>query len=196
MIARACSWLARRLPRRVLLVDGAPQLERYYVLGAAPLWLWPGKPRTRLGWLPFAVYLHRFLLPDEDRDLHNHPWRRTLSVVLAGGYEEARRDGRGVVLRRVRPGNLNALGRHDFHRVTRLLTSEAWTLFVTGRYVGTWSFWERETDSEVPWRVYLSRRRKARRSGRMSRDSVLRNVSDRPARGRVRRPRAVQEVLG
>src|ERR1700692_2623605 len=39
------------------------------------------------------VYLHHFHRPDNDRHLHNHPWKWTKSFVLCGSYTEERLAG-------------------------------------------------------------------------------------------------------
>jgi len=134
-------------------------LRRHYVFGnSGALYLWPEEAQPRLRWLPFTVYLHEFVRPDEDRDLHNHPWHLSLSLVLSGGYEEERLTEGGVLCRRLRPGHLNVLRRDDFHRVVRLRGRSTWTLFVSGRYAGPWGFRDRETREYTGFRAYLRAR--------------------------------------
>jgi hypothetical protein len=125
-VVRLCRRIADRRPCRLIDVDGRPYLERYFL---ATL---PGGG---------AIYLHRFLAPDPDRGLHDHPWPWALSLVLAGGYVEARGDPWGERRRRaVRPGRLNLIRGTTFHRIVALAAGEAWTLFAHGPRVKPWGF--------------------------------------------------------
>ncbi len=128
------AWAARLPAREIRGDDGAPYLERYFVVRA-------------LGW---TVYLHRFVASDPDRGLHDHPWSRAVSLVLAGGYDEERqafaRDA-GDVFRPVvatvrrRPGRLNFLRGWDFHRVVLAAgAGDCWSLFAHGPVVKEWGF--------------------------------------------------------
>ena len=120
--------LSARLPCRFIDGEhGEPYLERYYLLGA-------------FGW---HAYLHRFVDSDPDRGLHDHPWRRAVSLVLSGGYEELRPRAPGsgeIVRRRLRPWRLNFLKGEDFHRVVLREGRPAWTLFMHGPRIKGWGF--------------------------------------------------------
>jgi hypothetical protein len=130
--------LSARLPCRIIDGEhGEPYLERYYVVGL-------------FGW---HVYLHRFVDSDPDRGLHDHPWGRAVSLVLAGGYDELRfawhvgvpKPGARVaeppiVRRHVRPWRLNLLRGSDYHRVVLREGRPAWTLFLHGPRVKGWGF--------------------------------------------------------
>jgi hypothetical protein len=72
MINRALFNLTSRLPCRLIKPDDRPYLERYYV--------------GQLFGVTF--YLHRFVSADSERHVHNHPWTRGGSVILAGSYTE------------------------------------------------------------------------------------------------------------
>ncbi len=138
---------AARLPMREIVgVDGSTFLERYKVLDLGP----------SVG----RLFLHRFRRGDEDRELHNHPWWG-LSLVLVGGYLEERRvwtaEGERVEARRLRPGALNLIAPHTFHRVT-LPGGPCWTVFATGPVVQSWGFWCRETGVVTPWRTFIMRK--------------------------------------
>lgn len=104
------------------------------------------------------VYLHNFHREDADRSLHNHPWKWTRSIILAGSYDEERlahpeREGcLDVVERTVRW--FNTLNEHDYHRVTRL-HGDVWTLFITGPRVQDWGFLT--PNGHVPWQDFLGR---------------------------------------
>lgn len=152
-------WCARRCPLRVIYCEGGEYLMRHYVFGDdGVLGHWPEGTKARLAWLPFVVYLHEFKQPDEDRDLHNHPWSTSYSLLLVGGYDEERFVGDGVGVRKLGPGRVNVIRRDDYHRVVRLHGASTWTLFVTGKYVGTWGFRDRETRKYTVWSRYLRER--------------------------------------
>lgn len=125
--------IADGLPCRLISDDGTPYLERYY-LG------------TLLGW---RFYLHRFVGSDPARGLHDHPWRRAVSLILSGSYWEERRQD----VRLVRW--FNRLTGDTFHRVVlrRQVSVDldgelherdlpVWTLFAhTVGDVKVWGFW-------------------------------------------------------
>jgi hypothetical protein len=88
------------------------------------------------------VVLHRYHRGDPSGELHNHPWAWAWSLILAGGYEEERIVGPGIVTRRYRPGDVNRLDRGDLHRIS-VVDGETWTLFITGpRTNDAWTFWD------------------------------------------------------
>lgn len=128
MIERLLYRLTARLPCRFIDGErGEPYLERYYLFGA-------------FGW---HAYVHRFVDSDPDRGLHDHPWNRAVSLVLAGGYDELRPragDLATPVARRVRPWRLNFLRGQDYHRVILREGRPAWTLFIHGPRAKGWGF--------------------------------------------------------
>lgn len=88
-------WITGFLPCRIISDGDSPYLERYYLC-------------TMLGW---RFYLHRFVGSDPDRGLHDHPWRKSHSIILSGWYWEETRSG----TRKIRW--LNSLTGDTFHRV-------------------------------------------------------------------------------
>jgi hypothetical protein len=77
-----------------------------------------------------------------------------VSLILAGGYIEHRhREPPRAFL----PGERNVIAAADFHRV-ELVAGDAWTVFRTGRYVGTWEFLDVTTGQRIPWRDFADRR--------------------------------------
>jgi len=130
-------WITSHLPCRIISDGDAPYLERYYLC-------------TVLGW---RFYLHRFVGSDPDRGLHDHPWSRAFSIILAGWYYEEARSG----TRKVRW--FNSLTGDTFHRVVlpyRMRSPDAntygwvryevpcWTLFFhRAEYVKEWGFLRR-----------------------------------------------------
>ena len=142
--------LVAELPQRTIETAGeGPYLTRWY--------LWPRRPRTNEEHGGFAVFVHFFWRGDKDRDLHNHPWSRSLSVILAGGYREERFDGDGRLVSRVkRPGDLNVIAGEDFHRVDLLEPEHgSWSLFIAGPRTKSWGFKNRVTRRFVPWEEYV-----------------------------------------
>lgn len=143
---RLIHWVAARLPlREIPAEDGAIYLRRYRVLGWMPGSKWRGP----------SIYLHRFMLPDQDTALHNHPYRRAFSVVLSGHYDEIRKsNGASPFWRRVRW--VNIIGPADYHRIDRL-HGEVWTLFLTWPKSRGWGFWV-PGRGHVPWKERLAER--------------------------------------
>jgi hypothetical protein len=119
LMRRLCYWLQGKLPTRHIPHEGVPYLERSYVGTAFGL----------------RFYLHRFVACDED-GVHDHPFRWSLSTILAGWYHEDRWSGR------VDKHMFNLIGPNDFHRVVLPENDgrDVWTLFIhTGR-VKPWGF--------------------------------------------------------
>lgn len=132
-------------PHRVIQdLDGRPYLTRYYLLHVARRWL-PG------------VFLHHFHRGDGDRDTHNHPWRRAISVILVAGYIEERLVGSELVKRVVRPWSINFINANDYHRVD-LLEHDAWSLFIAGKKEQDWGFKIRETGEYIDHEEYERRK--------------------------------------
>lgn len=122
--------------------DGSEYLTRYVLLDA----LGAGG-----GW---KLLLHHFHRDDEDRELHNHPWRVGVSLMLVGGYCEERREGDDTVFHDVHPGDLNVIWPDTFHRVT-LLGEDGWSVILVGPKVQEWGFWDRATGVFRPWRDFI-----------------------------------------
>jgi hypothetical protein len=163
-------------PRIIRGLDGSAYLSRYYLTdrptmpdGSEPFDE-HGDPRPGVQWVTTSgVYLHRFHRGDDDRELHCHPFRWSVSTILVGGYREERRlverDLFGgdahcyeIVERVLRPGDVNLIAADDYHRVD-LLDGEAWTIFAVGPRVASWSFWDRRTGAVTEWREFLERKR-------------------------------------
>lgn len=130
MVRKLLRAWANRLRVRVISIDARPYLLRFLVAQVAGC----------------EIYLHKFLTADGERHLHDHPWRWSFSLVLAGGYlEEVMRhvDGYtgpvvGIELRKA--PCLNVTGR-GFHRIASVVP-DTWTLFVVGPRAKMWGFLE------------------------------------------------------
>lgn len=157
---RLWTWIVAKLRRPPDFIVGGT--ERPYLLR------WWLIPRNR--WL--NVYLHKFVRDDDDRSLHDHPWR-SLSIVLRGGYYDLTHGPDGTLCRRwYGPGAVVARSATAAHRVEllrraepfasgptmridRLVEIPAWTLFITGPRVREWGFWCPQ--GWVPWQQFVSR---------------------------------------
>lgn len=138
MRRRFLYWLTGFLPCRLIKVGDQPYLERYYV--------------GRLFGVTF--YLHRFISADGDRDVHNHPWRLSAALVLAGGYREERvtqitPDGWHSKERDLYLPKINIITGSRFHRIMET-QPETWTLFMHGKRISTstkaWGFLQKTAD--------------------------------------------------
>lgn len=143
LIDSICWKLVRSFPSRYrcVYIDGRPYLLRFYI--------------KRNGLLP-GVYLHHFFMGDQDRELHDHPWKLSGSLILTGGYVEERLmpGTMDVELRHLGPGSINIIKGTDFHRVD-LVANRAWTIFVSGKKNKDWGFLDSETGEIIPHRRYL-----------------------------------------
>jgi hypothetical protein len=148
---------ARIAPPRIIYDrdGGTPYLARWYLVGAKPNVDAHGNPTGKVKKSPYQVLLHRFFRGDHDGELHSHPWRWAIAIVLVGGYMEERRVGDRVVTRRCGPGTINVIRAEDFHRVD-LIGAESWSLFMTGPKVADWFFWCRERFARAQWRAFLA----------------------------------------
>lgn len=163
-------WLVSRMQHPRIIKDRngiSSYLSRWYFVGAPkmPDGSWPfdenGAPREGACWpnKTWGLYLHRFHRSDDELELHNHPWRWAVSLVLVGGYfEERRLEDDTVKLRRIWPWTINIIRANDFHRVD-LVESDAWTLFLVGPKSQGWGFWSRDSRKFWPWRVFISQLR-------------------------------------
>jgi hypothetical protein len=163
-------WLSTKLPSPQIIYDRnvfSPYLSRWYLLGAPRMpdksWVFDknGVPKEGAMWnkQSIGIYLHRFHRDDDELELHNHPWRWAVSIVLVGGYIEERRGKNDVVrVRIVRPWRINFIRAEDFHRVD-LIEQDAWTLFFVGPKFTGWGFWNRDTKKFLPWRQFISQLR-------------------------------------
>lgn len=142
-------WLIRRAmrtPYTPIISEGKLYMERYWLFNPYPA----DSSGKRPWWqFPISIRLHHILLPDQDRHLHDHPWNAR-TFILRGWYVE-RRPVPHEFIRRA--GDTVALKFGEYHRITEVSPGGVWTLFITGRYRGTWGF--NVDGRKVPWREYL-----------------------------------------
>jgi hypothetical protein len=142
--------------------DGSVYMERYWLFNPYPA----NSSGNRPWWkFPISIRLHRIMREDDDRDLHDHPWNAR-TVILHGWYREVRLKQHQhetyekvypvelvpVTYRRL-PGDTARLRFGEYHRILQVSPGGVWTLFITGRYRGTWGFLV--SGVKVPWRRYL-----------------------------------------
>ena len=170
--------VSSRLPERIITGRNAADvyLRRFYICGPIdrPDNYWP-KPKERLAWLPFTIFLHFFERGDDDRALHNHPWEWCLSWILSGGYWEAYRvlwswtpekKHYDVLTHLVKPGKFNFFRANHFHHVTLRDggRKKCWTLFIAGPRVQSWGFWNQVTHEYKDWRTFLEEKANAKQN--------------------------------
>ncbi len=106
----------------------------------------------------FGIKLHWINRPDQDRDLHDHPWS-FLSILLWGNYDEVtpavfEKDGRwfsAQKTRRIRWFNFKrAPAAHRISRVSRRVV----TLVINGPKTRDWGFYT--ADGWVRWDRYVN----------------------------------------
>jgi len=140
MIDALCWWIVTILYNRVRVihVQGKPYLLRCYLKHGGIL---PG------------IYLHYFFAGDEERHLHNHPWKKSRSFILTCGYTEERlafapNGGLFVETFERKPFTWNKITSKDFHRV-KLSQGNPWTVFISGKKFQDWGFFDVETSRYV-----------------------------------------------
>lgn len=133
LLKRARHIIATREPDRVI---GIGYMRRWHLV-----------PRNR--WL--NVYLHEFSGSDDDRALHDHPWR-SASIILYGHYYEHLPIGRGNPAHMATWPKLRVAGQITARRADaahRIEIPDAHatafdpviTLFITGPRRREWGFW-------------------------------------------------------
>jgi hypothetical protein len=147
-------WLIRRAmrtPYTPIITDDLLYMERFWLFNPYP----PNNDGRKAPWqFPISIRLHHICLPDQDRHQHDHPWHAR-TIILRGWYTEARQGEliwEDRAIHRI-AGETATLRFGEFHRITDVSLGGVWTLFVTGKYRGTWGF---NVDGvKVPWRQYL-----------------------------------------
>lgn len=122
-------FITNYLPVKVIRNDkGIPFLYRYYLFS--------------FGNDGAGICIHHFVLSDDQRGYHDHPWNKALSFILCGGYEERiydKDDPNGYKTYKRDKFTFNYLdGVNNFHRVMIEEGKDAWTLFAFQRRSKTW----------------------------------------------------------
>ena len=171
-------WLiarAQRRPYSPIIKDSVLYMDRFWLFNPYPDSGASGADRA-LWQFPISIRIHHIVMPDQDRHLHDHPWNAR-TIILRGFYHEERKvlnmpwragsvaehvSWTGALAGAQEPiiedyarltGDTAALGYGEFHRITKIADGGAWTMFITGKYRGTWGF---DVDGvKVQWRKYL-----------------------------------------
>lgn len=149
-------WLIRRSKRTPYLHipsnEDPSYMERYWLFN--PYNRETGEPKRK--WIPFSIRIHHIKREDREKHLHDHPWNAR-TIILKGGYREcALVDGPQypLIIHRMRyPGDTATIGFGKYHRIERVLTGGAITLFISWRYQGVWGFLV--DGHKIPWKDYL-----------------------------------------
>ncbi|MBB3046902.1 hypothetical protein FHR99_001138 [Litorivivens lipolytica] len=143
--------MSDHLPCKIIRGDKEhPYLERYYLCSV----------------LGRRFYLHRFLGGDVDEALHNHPWKKSNSFLLTGGYRECISRRRGtddyrqlsIESRQLKAGHLNRIDADCLHRIVEA-KPETWTVFWhTIPRVQPWGFVVDDENGENRFEEYANGR--------------------------------------
>ena len=88
-----------------------------------------------------GICIHNFVKSDARDAFHDHPWRRGLSFILCGGYNEQilNKDKKGYTEYRRNRWSFNKInGVDDHHRVTLDENKDVWTLFMFEKRSKQW----------------------------------------------------------
>lgn len=124
--------------------DNELYMERYWLFNPYPV----SGGKRHFDWLPLAIRIHKIVKEDNDRHLHDHPWNAR-TFILNGWYNEERLNG----FNRRKRGDTSRLNFGEYHRITEVCEDGVYTLFVTGKYRGTWGFLV--DGAKVKYREYL-----------------------------------------
>lgn len=93
-----------------------------------------------------SIYLHYFFRSDDENFMHNHPWEKSFSIILTGGYIEEwfHENETTPFVKKAEhlPGDMNVVFSEKFHRV-HLKDINCWTLFVGFKKQDGWCFWDK-----------------------------------------------------
>ncbi|WP_242209138.1 MULTISPECIES: hypothetical protein [unclassified Pseudomonas] len=132
--------------------------------------------KAALWWCPWSLRIHHIMRPDEDRDLHSHPWNAR-TIILRGWYTEQRQASdelKRATIAELAPGpessfsdwlasnatefikrdqgDTATLNHGEYHRIDQVSRSGVITLFITSKWRGDWGFLVNGV--KVPWRTY------------------------------------------
>ena len=147
---RVADWLIKRAMKTPYTHIRHPEgvyMERYWLFNP-----YPPETSGKSNRFPISIRIHHICLPDRARDLHDHPWNAR-TIILKGGYLEQRLEGKWQYTFYERnPGDTAKINFGEFHTIESLAEGGAWTLFITGKYRGTWGFLVNGV--KVQWRKY------------------------------------------
>ena len=118
------------LPVKIIRDDnGTPFLYRYHIIAL-----------TKDG--P-GICIHHFVRSDPDRGYHDHPWKKSISFILSGKYNELIYNPKSKVIDQFKRNtwNFNYLDGSKFHRVMLNEGEDAWTLFFFQKRAKVWGMY-------------------------------------------------------
>lgn len=167
---KVVDWLIARASKTpyfdIVGPDGTVYMHRLWLFNPYPSWMEKdaakkaGLPEPK-NWFPISIRLHKIMRADFDRDKHDHPWNAR-TIILRGGYAEVRLGYEfpgGEFVRQVDVSYLRIAGDTaklrfgEYHQIIEVPDEGVWTMFITGKYRGTWGF--NVEGKKVQWREYL-----------------------------------------
>lgn len=101
-----------------------------------------------------SIFLHYFFESDDPDSFHNHPWAKSFSLILFGGYvEEWFLNTESVINIKsttYSPKDLNTIYPAKFHRIS-LTQPGCWSLFIGADKLCGWHFWNKNTGEYDHW---------------------------------------------
>lgn len=148
MVANYLIWRALKTPYLHLTdAQGRVYMGRWWLFNPYPAYTSGSEKQP---WqFPISIRIHHIQRADQDHNLHDHPWNAR-TIIIRGGYFEEREGG---VRHYRRTGSTARLRFGEYHRITEVTPGGAWTIFITGKYRGTWGFLV--DGVKVKWREYL-----------------------------------------
>lgn len=103
----------------------------------------------------FGVFVHRIMLPDNDRDPHDHPWN-FWSFIIRGHYAEDVWEATNKVptmatIKERKRWSFHGMRMHSAHQIFEI-SSDLTTLVFTGPRKRVWGFWTK--DGFITWDKY------------------------------------------
>jgi len=117
-----------------------PYLTRHYLIG-------------KKGIFGYNLFIHQFHSGDmEENELHNHPFKFSLSFILSGGYFEELKHGTKINVKERKPFTFNLITPTTYHRVN-LRQDDCWTIFLVAprNKNNDWYFWNSQTNEYKHW---------------------------------------------
>jgi hypothetical protein len=136
------------------------RLDRWFTHKEIPDFWDPDQVYLKRWWVLrtrwFIVRIHKIMMSDSDRDLHDHPWS-FWSWILKGSYIEEIWDEDDQMKKiKLRPRwSLGFRNATQLHRLTLENDDEpVWTIVVSGRSERDWGF--QTDDGWLIWHEYLA----------------------------------------
>lgn len=83
----------------------------------------------------FSIYIHGIYKEDQDKHLHNHPWK-IFTLILKGSYIEQLETRN----RKRFPGHFGYLGLNKFHKIQKIVKGPVYTLAIVSKPLQSFGF--------------------------------------------------------